>query len=154
MATTRKTFESAQHRARLSPVEYEIDGVVFVKKAWIDMMALAPVIESMQAPAPEGMSEIASAAHRITLIVGVLGEFWTDETRGQWDEVGRKLDAATLMDLSSDLIAEVTGRLPTLPSSSDDGSSTTGSPSTAGAPAEALTPLPSPPIVPATPTST
>lgn len=68
-----------------------------------------------------------------------------DDDREAWRLLARALDPQDLVGLVYDLVEEVTGKNPTLPSGSSTLSPPSGTPSTAGAPLEESTPSTSPP---------
>jgi hypothetical protein len=136
--TRQKSFTTAAARRRANPIEWVIDDQTVRLRSTVDLIEIADAIEALQAPSPEGMSEIRGAEIKRQTLCDVVQTFLEDGAHKVFDAVKDDLDFAVLTEMLEDLIAEYTGQAnPTQQSSLLDGSSTTGSNLTAGVEQEA-----------------
>jgi hypothetical protein len=136
--TRKRAFETATARRRANPIEWEIDDVTVRLKASVDLLEIADLVESLQAPTPEGMNDIKASQIKRETFLDIIRHFLEPGAHDAFAKVAPDLDFAMLSDMIQELVAEYTGQAnPTQEQSSSVGSSETGSSSTAGAPAEA-----------------
>lgn len=138
--TRQKSFSTAAARRRANPIEWVIDENVVRLRSNVDLTEIADAIETLQAPAPEGMSEIRAAEFKRVSLCDIVKTFLEPGAHKVFDTVKDDLDFAVLTEMVQDLITEYTGQAnPTQQSSSSDGLSETGSSLTAGAAQEDVT---------------
>lgn len=131
-----KSFETAAARRRKDPIVFDIDGQTIRLVASLDLLDLADLIETLQAPVENDSSLKAAAAKRQTLLT-IVRRFVTEDDYRAFDSIADDLDIHLLSEMVQDLIAEYSGaKNPTKPQSSADGSLETGAISTAGVPQE------------------
>lgn len=136
--TRQKAFTTAAARRRANPIEWVIDDNVVRLRSNVDLTEIADVIEVLQEPAPEGVSEIRAAEVKRAALCGVVRTFLEEGARKVFDSFADDLDFGILTDMVQDLITEYTGQSnPIQPPSSSVGLSTTGSNLTDGAEQEA-----------------
>jgi hypothetical protein len=132
--TRQKSFSTAAARRRANPIEWIVDENVVRLRSNVDLTEIADAIEALQAPVPEGESEIRGAEQKRETLCDVVRTFLEPGAHKVFDSFKDDLDFSVLTEMVQDLITEYTGQPnPTQQSSSSDGSSTIGSSSTAGA---------------------
>lgn len=136
-----KSFETAAARRRKDPIIWVIDGQEVRLRPSLDLAEIAPLIESLSAPVPEGANQLVHAASKRNELVATVRAFVDEASYHTFDDVAADLDFDMLREMVEDLIGEYAGTAnPSKQPSSSDGSSTTGSSSTAGAVPETSTP--------------
>lgn len=132
--TRQKAFTTAAARRRANPIEWVIDENVVRLRSNVDLTEIADAIETLQAPSPEGVSEIRGAELKRQSLCEVVRIFLEPGAHKIFETVQDDLDFAILTEMVQDLITEYTGQSnPIQQSSSSDGLPTTGSSLTAGA---------------------
>ena len=138
--TRQKSFETAAGRRRKDPIIWSIDDVDVHLRPSVDLAEIAPLVEELQAPIPEGMSQVDAAIGKRDAMVRTVRTFVADDYRDAFDKVAADIDMPILSEMVQDLVSEYAGTAnPTKPSSSSDGSNETGPSSTDGVQPEALT---------------
>jgi hypothetical protein len=125
MSRTR-AFTTAASRRRADPIVWEVDGTAIRLRASIDLGEVAPLIEAINAPFPDGANQVEVAASKRAALLETVRAFVLDDDRSAFDQVSPDLDMGILGDMVQDLVAEYSGANPTLPPSSSDGSSANG----------------------------
>lgn len=137
--TRSRSFTTAAARRRSDPIVWTIDGTDIRLRASVDLAEIAPLVDELQSPTPEGNQVLTVAAKRAAL-VGTVATFVQDDDRTLFTDLAPDLDMGMLVEMVQDLIAEYAGTAnPTKRSSSSDGSSPDGESSTDGAQPEAST---------------
>jgi hypothetical protein len=145
----RKEFTTATARRLADPIVWAIDGEDVIVNPDLEIGDLGPVMEiatSVDFTGVEGRALVDAIAAKHAELAGALRGCVSDGTREVWDRVGKRLDLMQLVEMSTDLVAEATGKDPSSLPASSPGSPTRGQTSTAGALPEASTPQPSPSI--------
>lgn len=133
-----KSFTTAAARRRANPIEWVIDDNTVRLRSNVNLTEIADAIDALQAPAPEGVSEIQGAEEKRQTLCEVVRTFLEPGAHKVFDTFKDDLDFAVLTVMIEDLIAEYTGQAnPTQQPSSSDGLPITGSNSTAGVGQEA-----------------
>ena len=136
--TRQRAFQTATARRRANPIEWVIDDVTVRLKASVDLIEIADLVETLQAPTPEGMSDIKASQVKRDTFLDIIRHFLEPDAHDAFATIAADLDFSMLSDMIQELVTEYTGQAnPTQEQSSSDGSSETGSSSTAGAPVEA-----------------
>lgn len=134
MNTRQRAFNTAAARRRSSPIEWVIDEQTIRLKSSVELSDLADLLDVLQQPFPEGVSEIRAAEGKRAELLVQIKKFIEPGATEAFEQVEPDLDFILLTELVQELILEYTGQQnPTQQSSSSDGSSETGSSSTAGA---------------------
>lgn len=143
----RKEFTTAAQRRRDDPILWVIDGHEIHMKPGIEFGDLAGMLDLASQATAEAATDDESGAERLRMIQSKvdglrteLAAFVSGDTRDEYEAVRADLDLTILLELVQDITAEVSGRVPTLPSASSDGSQQPGPSSTDGAPVEESTP--------------
>lgn len=137
--TQRKTFETAAARRRRDPIGWIIDGHEINMTPTLEFGDLAGLVALARDTQPGGAAPaddpdfLEKLQAKIDAMRDELGRFVSDDTKAGYDAVKSDLDVEILLELVTDITAEVSGRVPTLPSPSSDGSSMPGTDSTATA---------------------
>ena len=135
-----KSFETAAARRRKDPIVWNIDGVAVKLRPSLDLADIAPLVEALSEPAPDGVHALTHAASKRTALVETVRAFVDESSYEDFDNVQSDLDFELLREMVEDLIGEYAGTgNPTKQPSSSDGSAETGTSSTAGAQPEAST---------------
>lgn len=136
--TRQRAFQTAAARRRANPIEWVIDDVTVRLKPSVDLLEIADLVDTLQAPAPEGVNDVKAAQMKRDTFLQIVRHFLEDGAHEPFNRVAADLDFGMLTEMIQDLVQEYTGQAnPTQEQSSSDGSSETGSSLTAGAPAEA-----------------
>jgi hypothetical protein len=132
--TRQKSFTTAAARRRANPIEWVIDENVVRLRSNVDLTEIADAIDALQAPSPEGVSEIRASESKRQTLCDVVRTFLEPGAHKVFDSVEKDLDFAVLTDMVQDLIVEYTGQTnPTQQPSLSDGLPSIGSNLTAGA---------------------
>ena len=135
--TRQKSFQTAAGRRRQDPIIWNIDGTEINLRPSVDLAEIAPLVEELQAPIPDGANQVEAAVSKRAAMVKTVRTFIDEASRQAFDKVAPDIDMPMLTEMVQDLIAEYAGTAnPTKPSSSSDGSPETGPSSTDGAPQE------------------
>lgn len=135
--TRQRAFHTAAARRRANPIEFVIDDHVLRLRPSIELSELADLVEALQEPAPEGVSEIRAAEAKRRTLLDLVRTFLEPGAREVFAKVEDDLDFVILTEMVQELVMEYTGQEnPTQAQSSSDGSSETGNSSTAIAPSE------------------
>ena len=148
----RREFTTAASRRRLEPVVWVIDGEEIHVRADLiltDLAQLADVLSTAGSKLTDEdkqdtMKVFLATQELVDAIVANVAPLVVEADRDTWRRLARALDPQDLVGLVYDLVEEVTGKNPTLPSGSSTLSPPSGTPSTAGAQPEASTPSTSP----------
>jgi hypothetical protein len=136
--TRQRAFQTAAARRRANPIEWVIDDVTVRLKPSVDLLEIADLVDTLQAPTPEGVNEVKAAQMKRDTFLQIVRHFLEDGAHEPFNRVAADLDFGMLTEMIQDLVQEYTGQAnPTQEQSSSDGSSETGSSLTAGAPVEA-----------------
>lgn len=136
--TRQKAFSTAAARRRANPIEWVIDDRVVRLRSSVDLTEIADAIDALQAPSPDGLSEIRGAEVKRKTLCDVVRTFLEEGAHKIFEEIEDDLDFAILTEMLEDLISEYTGQAnPTQQSSLSDGSQAIGNSSTAGVEQEA-----------------
>lgn len=136
--TRKRAFETATARRRANPIEWDIDSVTVRLRPSVDLIEIADLVESLQDPTPEGMSDIKASQIKRETFLDIIRHFLETGAHDAFESVSADLDFAMLSEMIQELVMEYTGQAnPTQEQSSSVGSSETGSSSTAIAPSEA-----------------
>jgi hypothetical protein len=136
--TRQRSFQTAAARRRANPIEWIIDEQTVRLRSNVDLSEIADAIAALQAPAPEGVSELHAAEEKRQTLCDVVRTFLEPGAHKAFDSIRDDLDFSILTEMLTDLISEYTGQEnPTQQPSSSDGLPTTGSSLTAGAEPEA-----------------
>lgn len=142
----RKEFQTAAARRREDPIVWVIDGNEIHMNPAIEFGDLAGMIDVAGQAATEaqhdettnvetGGERLRAVQEKVDALRNELAQFVSPETQDAYAKVRGDLDLGILLELIQDITAEVSGRVPTLPSGSPDGSPPPGPSSTDGAPA-------------------
>lgn len=136
--TRQRAFTTAAHRRRNDPIVWLIDERPIKLKATVELVEMAPLVESLNEPNTSGASDIAVAEAQRAKMVEILRFFIDPNSHDNFDAVAPDLDIRLMTELVGELVLEYTGQAnPTQAPSFSDGSQTIGSDSVDGAPAEA-----------------
>ena len=135
--TRHKSFETAAARRRQDPIVWSIDGRTINLRASVDLAEIAPLVDDLQAPLPEGANQVEGAVAKRLTMVRTVRTFIDPDSRATFDEVEGDIDLPMLTEMVQELVGEYAGtKNPTKPSSVSDGSDETGQISTGTAPVE------------------
>lgn len=132
--TRQRAFSTAAARRRANPIEWVIDEETIRLRSQVELTELADLLEILQTPFPEGVSEMRAAEDRRVVLLDSIETFLEPGAREAFGRVRNDIDFIIVTEMVQDLIMEYTGQTnPTQQSSSSDGSSETGNSLTAGA---------------------
>lgn len=135
--TRHKSFETAAARRRQDPIVWTIDGRDIDLRASVDLAEIAPLVDELQAPLPDGVNQVEAAVAKRRTMVRTVRTFVAESSHTDFDAVADDIDLPMLTEMVQDLVGEYAGtKNPTKPSSVSDGSDETGLTSTDTVPAE------------------
>lgn len=136
--TRQRAFQTAAARRRANPIEWVIDDVTVRLRPSVDLAEIADLVDTLQAPAPEGTSDGQAIELKRSAFLELIRSFLEPDAVKAFAKVEKDLDFGMLREMVEELVEEYTGQAnPTQGQSSSDGSPETGSSSTATAPAGA-----------------
>jgi hypothetical protein len=142
--TRRKSYQTAAARRKADPYIFDIDGVDIECVPAVDLVDLAPLVESLQNEIEDDENEkggLSRSAERIVTLRKVVAQFVVPDCQDAFAVAVKAMAPPELSELIRDLLAEYTGaENPTQPALSSEASLTDGNALTAGALPTVLTP--------------